>query len=1459
VGTSCTDAVISGGSFYGFRAVTVSGTTVFTGGNFYHNPGQANSKIIDIQSAAAVAYIFDGNFDGTHVGAANISAGAVLHFHAAGKAVIYGGTFKLGGTSSTGAIIGMHVDYLPAGTVEIKSGSLSVNGTSYSGTGATFIKTGAGQLIRANADGVKITIAAGTFAAYDTAAIADLSAGASMSVSNGAFSVYNSATGFRTTASTATLSFTLFSKATVTTYDNAVGFSLAKGNVTIIGGTHTANSACLINFVIPEGQGSLTVNNGTFILNDSDAVKGGALIRAGVAVIPQTGTGQYYDPTEMYQVASATVALNGGTFIDNRVGNTQMIDTTVGSARVTVNGALLLSRYLQGYFIDAGGTENDVRMSADSIVCQYGGENYYCYFAKANTTTTYSPTMNEQAGVSVTEDYEGIRFTSVISAAIAATLPEGATYGTLIAPADYVAAAGAFTHAKLNTLASKNPAYGTTYVDIPAKYSVLTLPDGSITFSGTLINLKTTNYTRVLAAVSYVKVGSTYYYSNYDAAYNTDSMAAVTKAAYTSYVILPDEEHMSPSLYYHNGYSAFDETEQEILKSYCGYEHTYDVSTVTPSTTITVGGDASANLKTAANTTLKNKLTSLGYTASGAAILVGNTGTTETAKALSEIEGEGYYIGVINGKIVIVGTTNALTIQALSVFSNTVLADMEANKTVIISEIVSSNVEMLPLNSDTPFVFSWHRDGNIWQPYTGGGDKNYSKIYFMYGAYTHLYNQEGNEQFYVDYPVVAAILLGNQLDGSGMNYTYLPDNLATNVGTIQIGLTDYAMQTALVGRDAGYYGYTIKDGNVVITAFDDSTLRLAKALLEADLADFATDNGYFVPVDYEFEKYGIDGFTGAFDSVTGATGTGNVAEEVKKLVTDTTLCPRPAGIQLSGVVNVDNDAIEYYYKNAGFGDYYNYCRLLESRGFTVYMTQRSIKGNYFVTYVNSTTGIMLHVMLHAYADADLEQLNDTETLEKMFTPTLRVIAARTANDKSYIHQLLDESMLRVPATGKLTTTKLTSMEVSFDLNDENKRNFGFCYVYTLEDGTFVVLDGGGGGCNATDAERLYNLLTDLYKDAHGGTAPTNSKPIEITWLLSHGHGDHYGMMDKFIKTYCQSGSSNLWNPKAKVTRLIANTPSNDEIYNSMDPNPTIANLLESDNWYKNYDGTYVQYYKVHTGQQFFIGNLEFEVMYTHEDIHPWAMLYFNNTSTVLRLTAHETDGNGNILVGKNAISLMNPGDLQARGSQQMRALWGDYLKSDMVLSSHHGGNGIEAASYYRIDAQIILWSHSANNVQSLANETSTSSYIMQNILWLKNTRWLYIFAGQPLDETVGNKYHYNPTMTLTKDGVAGLPLNVCEGDTPLSDAELKTYADQFIAGLTNEYPGSAGTTFGWGTGIYHKSASGDITYEGGTNNAGLILWRGNSTYELPDPVPLPEDDPTNDTAEDILGDDMIEF
>ena len=310
------------------------------------------------------------------------------------------------------------------------------------------------------------------------------------------------------------------------------------------------------------------------------------------------------------------------------------------------------------------------------------------------------------------------------------------------------------------------------------------------------------------------------------------------------------------------------------------------------------------------------------------------------------------------------------------------------------------------------------------------------------------------------------------------------------------------------------------------------------------------------------------------------------------------------------------------------------------------------------------------------------------------------------------------------------------------------------------------------------------------------------------------------------------------------------------LYNAYDPNPTVRNYYLNGTGYKNGGSTAIPYYKVHTGQVFFIRNLQFEVMYTHEDIHPWAMEFYNNTSTVIRLTAYYTNGNGAPVAGSAAPTNMILGDLQVRGSMVMRARYGDYLKSDMVQVAHHGGNGVEAALYEDIDAQVLWWTHSADSMKEYTSPSGTWNPVKENVKWLSTTRWLYIFTLNPLSANMTSNEYVNLTMTLGASGIPGLysRLETDSGDKLTEKQEagqaalLANLFDMHVKSsnwiVTTNWSYTAGSQGGhgitFGTGTFT-----DSSYSGN----GFLIGRQNYPYELP--VLKPEiEGPLGDTYED---------
>ena len=1367
-------------------------------GNFYLSPNKITNSGIFYSNSATGSITFNG-------GTFNTYDAEYWFFVAKGACTVTGGIFN--STASNANLIFMN----GAGVVTVSGGTFHCSGTD-------------GNVICVNSAQATLTITNGSFTTQNNNRILTVTGGATVTVSGGTF------VGSGTGAS------------------GSLVYARA-GKLTFSGGAFHANNNIIFELALQKAAGdSFEISGGTYTLEEGST--GGVILRTTVGVSAEVNEGNYADPTKIFYLNDVDIELAGGTFIDHRATPSPLVDVSASNSLIVVGDAVFLSRYVKRCFFDVNDAIGaDVMFAQNAVTVQYSGSDYYCYQVyEQGENTTYSPVMEADASVAITDDYDGIRFTSYIPASVVTALSgKQYTFGTLIAPADYVALAGGFTHDMLNSWANTLNV-DIPYVDVEANNSIDVHADGSISFSGTLTQLN--SYTRAYAAVSYVNVDSTYYYSTYDVAENAHTMADVAKKAYTAVV-----EEGYPSLYRPGAFSEYTTAEQERLRTYSGYTQESTGITVTPSTAVTFGSGSSTNLQNKA-TALIERLGDLGYTSVGTPIFVGSQGTL-AATALERVEGYGYYIGVIDDTIVIAGSNNALAMQAIDVFEEL----CAAGGALQLTDVVVSDAQMIALNVETPFVYPHTRDMNVYNIYVREAieARDYSTLSFN-SSKNHLYNYEENDETLVDYPLFAAMEIANAMSGSAFNSIYVSDCLSAEKFAIHIGLTDTARELlSRTGKNVGYYGYFVKDGNVVITSYDDATLRLAKALFLEDLADYALDvnadgtaDVYAYPSDYDFEKGYNDGFTGAFDTVSHATGTNNVATEVKKLITNV---PRPAGLALSGAVNVSNGELELYYLGATAADYKNYQKRLFLSGYTVYMAEREVEGSYFVTYINHSNDIMLHVMYTAYAHASLQELGEDNTLDAMFVPTLRIISSKTTDSVPYVHHVLPAAFLTKQAYTKRTDSKLTV----FQLDSAGG------YLFTLEDGSFVVIDGGNG--HTGEVTNFYNVLVDLHTEIYG-TAPTAENPIRIAaWYLTHGHGDHTGLLSKFSKAYMGTSSS-----KVVVDAIIGNFPSNDEIYNAHSVSQGTLNLMGTSSWYKGTSNGYttpVPFYNVHTGQTFFIGNLEFEVMFTTEDMHPWSMKVFNNGCTVIRLTVHAHDvANGNTVsagaVAASKTSCMALGDIYARTGRVLRATFGNYLESDMMTVAHHGTGG-EGELYEMINPQIILWPNKASSVRSKTENDLSDRYALENLEMIQNTRWRYILSSRAIEAAITSGGLYNPTIVFTQNGVAGL-------GAATTDAEVRNAAQAFVAALEN--PGST-STISYGTGYYAKE---DYSYADSTIEAfsggSCVWWRGNyfSDVALPTRPAYPElpEDPTDpdgpcanaphqwmDSATDTFGDEIV--
>ncbi len=228
----------------------------------------------------------------------------------------------------------------------------------------------------------------------------------------------------------------------------------------------------------------------------------------------------------------------------------------------------------------------------------------------------------------------------------------------------------------------------------------------------------------------------------------------------------------------------------------------------------------------------------------------------------------------------------------------------------------------------------------------------------------------------------------------------------------------------------------------------------------------------------------------------------------------------------------------------------------------------------------------------------------------------------------------------------------------YQLDLDNRRiNCGMSYLWHLADGRFFILD--GGYFTPHENERLYALLRRLQPQG----------PLAIAgWFFSHAHQDHFGCFIEFILKY---------RTEIAIDALYYTFPSLTL--------PEAVRFKQSDNaTMREFDYTVnkilptVKHIHPHTGDVFTLADTKIEVLFTHEDIYPEPIRSFNDTSTVLRMTVDQ-------------YSIIFLGDLHTESCRKLEAMWGKFLKADIVQVAHHGFNGSTVETYDLIAPEVALW------------------------------------------------------------------------------------------------------------------------------------------------------------------------
>lgn len=242
-------------------------------------------------------------------------------------------------------------------------------------------------------------------------------------------------------------------------------------------------------------------------------------------------------------------------------------------------------------------------------------------------------------------------------------------------------------------------------------------------------------------------------------------------------------------------------------------------------------------------------------------------------------------------------------------------------------------------------------------------------------------------------------------------------------------------------------------------------------------------------------------------------------------------------------------------------------------------------------------------------------------------------------------------MTQTTAVDRVCNTELYQFETDHSLID-----CGMCYIIRCADNSFFVID-SAHFYSVHDNDRIHDFLRSM--------TPESEKIHIAGWFLSHGHDDHI----------CKCTDYLLYNMKDTVI---------DKFYYNFVPDTH----RDNENWdgagkgfrrsfYKAVKESGIPVAKLHTGQRFYVSNLEFEVLCTHEDIWPASCADYNNSSTVLMMKTENT-------------KVLFPGDASAESSKVLESRYGNYLKCDIIQLSHHGHHGTSARFYEYAAAPVVL-------------------------------------------------------------------------------------------------------------------------------------------------------------------------
>ena len=521
-----------------------------------------------------------------------------------------------------------------------------------------------------------------------------------------------------------------------------------------------------------------------------------------------------------------------------------------------------------------------------------------------------------------------------------------------------------------------------------------------------------------------------------------------------------------------------------------------------------------------------------------------------------------------------------------------------------------------------------------------------------------------------------------RLSQLGVSVQAVSDATAASNFEILVGVVDRTVQQSFLPMvDVNEFGIMVTQNQIILLAWQDAALKVCVDTF----VSYLSASTLTLPV----------GFC--------AVGVANSA-----WVTDF-VRPTGTGVALSAGQFVNDDSLQFLYTGTGVtrNAYLTYCAQLVSDGFAL-VWQNTVGSNEFRMYQSASRGIALYAAYNDYtykAEFDALYQANYGSYDDGFAPQFEKCIRLISSPLSSV--ALPPASINAPsAYTKVTDSYMTTLGIA-------AAQVGTGYVILLEDGRFVVIDGGNVSTKKNgvypESKAIWDAMLALYKKAYGASAtPTAQRPLHVAaWYLTHGHSDHY---NAFLNTVEMIGADFSKKSVFKMDYVIANLPGQYSMFENTSTkwgygNSSVIHAMKSK------VGNFTLL-KVHTGQRIYFANLMIEVLMTFEDHLPARIYNTNDTNTVTRLHIGSSGAAVNSRVTGpvgNAVTVMILGDSWRPSSRFLCAMYGAYLKSDISQIAHHGNIGCEQELYALIAPTGVLFNHDKSSFLSYVWGTTTST------------------------------------------------------------------------------------------------------------------------------------------------------